>query len=126
LERRLAGVMNVTGPEEPLSFGELLDACREVTGSDATITWADPTFLLETGVEPWSELPLWLPGDENAGFHRRRFDRALAAGLELRPIAETVRDTLAWDRERGLPELVAGLSRDREGEVLASWHASAA
>jgi 2'-hydroxyisoflavone reductase len=121
VERRVAGVFNVHGPEEPLTFAQLLETCRDVAGSDAEIAWASPEFLLEHGVEPWSDLPLWLPGEENAGLMRRSMRRAVEAGLELRPVADTVRDTLAWDRERGAPELQAGLSRDREAEVLAAW-----
>jgi 2'-hydroxyisoflavone reductase len=124
VERRLTGVFNVHGPEHPLTFAELLDACRSVSGSDAEITWADPSFLLEQKVEPWSDLPLWLPGEENAGFMQRSSRKAIDAGLELRPVAETVRDTLAWDRDRDAPsELQAGLTREREAEVLAAWHA---
>jgi 2'-hydroxyisoflavone reductase len=124
VERRLVGVFNVTGPERPLSFGEMVETALEVTGSDARFTWADPEFLLEQQVEPWSDLPLWLPGEENAGFARRVSQRAIDAGLEFRPIADTVRDTLAWDGERGRPELKAGLSPDREAEVIAAWHAA--
>ncbi|MFL5798168.1 MAG: NAD-dependent epimerase/dehydratase family protein [Actinomycetota bacterium] len=122
VERRLAGVFNVTGPERPLTFGQMLDTALEGTGSDARFTWAAPEFLLERQVEPWSDLPLWLPGEKNAGFARRVSRRALDAGLEFRPLADTVRDTLAWDSERGRPELKAGLSRDRERELLTAWH----
>jgi nucleoside-diphosphate-sugar epimerase len=123
VERRLTGVYNVHGPGEPLTFEELLQTCREVTGSDAELVWAHPGFLLEQDVEPWSDLPLWLPGEENAGFMQRSSRKAIDAGLELRPVADTVRDTLAWDAERGSPELQTGLSRDREAEVLAAWRA---
>jgi 2'-hydroxyisoflavone reductase len=56
-----------------------------------------------------------------------RIDRALAAGLRFRPLDETVRDTLAWNETR--PEerrtsLRAGMSAEREAEVLAAWRAS--
>jgi 2'-hydroxyisoflavone reductase len=121
VERRLTGVFNVHGPEEPLTFEGLLATCREVAGSDAELVWAEPEFLLEQGVEPWSDLPLWLPGAENAGFARRSSRKVFDAGLEPRPVADTIRDTLAWDAERGAPELQAGLSRAREAEVLAAW-----
>ena len=56
--------------------------------------------MLDAGVEPWTELPLWLPGDEYAGMARADIARALAAGLAFRPLEETVVDTLAWDRTR--------------------------
>jgi hypothetical protein len=38
-------------------------------------------------------------------------------------LAETVADTLAWDQERGQPDLHAGLSKEKERELLATWHA---
>jgi len=123
VERRLTGVFNVHGPERPLTLAELLDTCREVAGSDAEIVWADPQFLVDQGVEPWMQLPLWIPGEETAGFMQRSSKEAIAAGLELRPVADTVRDTLAWDAERGRPDLQAGLPREREAEVLAAWRA---
>jgi 2'-hydroxyisoflavone reductase len=121
IERRLAGVYNVHGPEQPLTFEGLLRICRQVTGSDAEFTWAEPEFLLEQKVEPWSDLPLWLPGEETAGFMQRSMQKALGQGLVLRPAADTVRDTLAWDAERGTPDLVGGLTREREAQVLAAW-----
>jgi 2'-hydroxyisoflavone reductase len=121
VERRLTGVFNVHGPERPLTFEGLLATCRDVSGSDAEVVWADPGFLLEQKVEPWSDLPLWLPGEENAGFMQRSSRKAIDAGLELRPVADTVRNTLAWDRERGATDLQAGLPPEREAEVLAAW-----
>jgi 2'-hydroxyisoflavone reductase len=125
IERRVAGVFNVHGPEEPLTFGGLLEICRDATGSDAEFVWAEPEFLLGEGVEPWSDLPLWLPGEENTGFAQRSMRRAIDAGLELRPVADTARDTLAWDGERGAPDLITGLTRKRESELLAAWRSRA-
>ncbi len=121
IERQLTGVFNVHGPAEPMTFAELLDICRNSGGSNASITWADPEFIVGQGVEPWSELPLWIPGEEMAGFMQRTMRKALDAGLTLRPVADTVRDTLAWDADRGRPDLQAGLPREREAEVLAAW-----
>jgi 2'-hydroxyisoflavone reductase len=124
VERRLTGVMNVHGPAHGMTLEEVLGTCRDVAGSDAAFTWVEPQFLLDNGVEPWSDLPLWLPGEENAGFQQRVAHRAIDAGLEFRPIADTVRDTLAWDRERGLPDLTTGLTRERERELLVAWRAA--
>ena len=54
--------------------------------------------ILAADVQPWTELPLWLPGSEHAGMARADISRALAAGLTFRPLEETIADTLAWDR----------------------------
>lgn len=125
-ERGVTGTFNATGPATRTSMRELLEACREGTGSDATFTCVDETFLEAEKVGPWMELPLWLP-ESNAdtrGMLAVSIDRALAAGLTFRPLAETARDTLAWHRTR--PEgtkLKAGLARERERELLAKWRA---
>jgi 2'-hydroxyisoflavone reductase len=126
-ESRRAGVFNVSGPERPLTMGHLLDAIRKVTGSVARFTWVDEHFLLENGVAPWTELPLWLP-EESGGMLSVSLARAVEAGLDFRPLEETIRDTLAWMRPgwstgtlaSGIP-LRAGLSRERETTLLKDW-----
>jgi 2'-hydroxyisoflavone reductase len=124
-ESRLAGAYNATGPARPLTLGELLEACREESRSDARFTWVDERSLLRAGVGRRLELPLWLPGAPGAAAADCR--RALAAGLAFRPLAETVRDTRAWDAARP-PEAErrAGLSREREAELLRALRAAAA
>ncbi|HOX25498.1 MAG TPA: twin-arginine translocation signal domain-containing protein [Candidatus Krumholzibacteria bacterium] len=129
-ERNICGVFNATSPPEELTIGEMLDACRAVSGSDAAFTWVDKAFLAEHEVAAWSDLPVWVPLDgEDAGHPFVRVDRAIAAGLRFRPIRETVRGTLEWwatlsaeDQEKfGLAR--AGLRPEREAELLAAWHA---
>ena len=93
-----AGVFNATGPAEPLTLAELLDRVRIATGSDARVVWIDGQTVLDADVQPWTELPLWLPGDDYAGMARASTRRAREAGLTFRPLDETVVDTLAWDR----------------------------
>jgi 2'-hydroxyisoflavone reductase len=92
------GVFNATGPAEPLTFADFLERARTAIGSDANIVWVHGQKVLDADVQPWSELPLWLPGDEYAGMARADAQRARAAGLTFRPLEETVVDTLAWDR----------------------------
>jgi nucleoside-diphosphate-sugar epimerase len=115
------GVVNATGPVRTL--GDVIEACRRVSGTGARTVAADGTWLVEQGVEPWmgpESLPLWLPLPEYAGHPTRDRRRAEAAGLTTRPIEETVRDALRWERELGLDrERRAGLSPRRERELLA-------
>jgi 2'-hydroxyisoflavone reductase len=112
------GIFNATGPAEPLGFAALLDRARAAIGSDAEVKWVDEQRVLGAGVEPWSELPLWLPGTDHAGMACADIAKALAAGLTFRPIEETVVDTLAWDRtvEGDRPTL----AYEREQEILAA------
>jgi len=59
--------------------------------------------LLDFHVTPWVGLPLWIPAAEadSAGFQLVSTDRAQAAGLRTRPLADTVRDTAEWLLARG-------------------------
>ena len=116
------GVFHATGPAEPLSMGAFLDACARTTEADASWTWVPAEFLAEQGLSPWWSLPLWVPPTgPTAGFCRLDISRALARGLRLRPLRETVQDTLEWYEAVGAPELRFGLSREREREVLDAW-----
>lgn len=120
-EARRAGVYNVTGPAEPVTLGELFSTCKAESGSDATFTWASEDFLLAQGVQPWVELPVWVP-EKEAGVMRVSIARALAAGLTFRPLAETVRATLDWDAARPPHDWRAGIKPEREREVLQALH----
>jgi len=124
-EERIAGAFNAVRPAEP--FGELLEVCREVSGSDARFVWMDESFLLDREVGQWMELPLWLAGEE-APFLQADVSRAVAVGLRFRPVDETVADTLAWARETGAPLVAetdrlgaAGMRPEREAELVGAW-----
>ena len=125
-EQRATGVFNATGPAQPLTIGAMLEAIRAALKSQARFTWVPADFLQAQQVAPWSDLPAWLPGEgEAAGMLRADIRRALQAGLTFRPLAETVKDTLAWfdalpAGRRAAPR--AGLPAERERQVLAAWN----
>ena len=122
VESDRGGTFNAVTEPGTITMRTLLETCRDVAHSDAEFIPADDSVLLEAGVEPWMGLPLWMPSDDEefGSVMTVRSDRAIAAGLNFRPLAETVRDTLEWDRTRGEVELKAGLSPEKEAEVLAS------
>ena len=99
--RRETGVFNAVGPAQPLTMAGLLRACDP----DAQLVWVGDEPLLEAGVQPFDGLPLWIPQSftDVAGFMQVDGSRALAAGLRLRPLADTARDALASLREHGDP-----------------------
>jgi 2'-hydroxyisoflavone reductase len=120
-EENVTGVFNCSGATSTL--GELFAACQDVAQSGATVTWVDETFLKEQEVGVWIELPLWIPQDDAVGMFAMNNDKAFAHGLVCRPIADTVRATLEWDRTRASDaERKAGLSPDKEKAVLKAWH----
>ena len=91
--------------------------------------WVSPSAIEAAGIEPWTELPIWLPpGHEYESLHGADVERAHAAGLRCRPVQETVADTWRWlrslpgppPRRAGLP--APGLSPESERAALAAAH----
>jgi nucleoside-diphosphate-sugar epimerase len=96
------GPFNVVSESGHTTMGELLDIATEVTGGRAQLRWTDPDTIAAAGIEPWTELPIWLPpGALHDFLHGGDVSRTLAAGLRCRPVRETVADT--WDWLRKLP-----------------------
>ncbi|QOV38814.1 SDR family oxidoreductase [Streptomyces ferrugineus] len=128
VERELSGPYNLISPRGHTTMGELLDACVAVTGSGAELCWTGPEVILDAGIEPWTQLPVWVPpGSEgHAALHGADVSRAVAAGLRCRPVAETVADTWQWLRDMGgtaprRPDRPAvGLAPEAEAKVLAA------
>jgi 2'-hydroxyisoflavone reductase len=104
-EQRVPGAFNGTAPADRTTVREVLEAAIAATGSDAELVWLPDERLQAAGVEPWTELPLWSPADEWPGTWAVGTERAQAAGLRCRPIAETVADVWEWLRAGGESEL---------------------
>ena len=130
-QARTGGTVNATGPRGNATMGSWLGDCVTSTGSGATLTWVADDLLLEHDVEPWTELPLWMPPGQGAD-HVWDSDTAEAQrlGLRTRPVSDTVRDTWAWLQEAGdVPEQPPrrylgshGIDPGKEARVLAEHH----
>lgn len=123
-EARRTGTFNATGPGFKLTMERVLETCRGTSGSDGRFVWVDEQFMLDAGLGPWIEVPLWTPreDDVNRYFMEMSIKKALAAGLGFRPLSETVHDTLEWDLSRPAgTERRAGLAREKERAVLDAW-----
>ncbi|MFD7745842.1 NAD-dependent epimerase/dehydratase family protein [Streptomyces sp. NPDC059698] len=123
--RGLHGAYNTVSRPGHATMGELLAACVAATGSDAELRWTDADTLLAAGIEPWSDLPIWLPpGELYDTLHRGGHTKAYAAGLRCRPVEETVADTWSWLRSLGgtaprRPDRPpVGLDPEREAKLL--------
>jgi 2'-hydroxyisoflavone reductase len=124
IEKKSEGVFNVTGPKKPATMGSLLVSSREASLSDASFVWVEEPFLLNEGVTPWVDLPLWIPAsDPNfAGFYNINNNKALKAGLTFRPLSQTVTDTLTWLKTRSESrKLKVGMDIARETELLIKY-----
>ena len=123
VENRETGIYNATAPAKPLGIGKMLDEIKNALNSNATFTRVSADFLGRQKVETWSDMPVWT--GEESGMARTNISRSLSKELTFRPLAETARDALGWfksqpqDRQS---KMKAGLTREREAEVLAAWH----
>jgi nucleoside-diphosphate-sugar epimerase len=93
-----AGTFNMVNRRGHTTMEGLLEACRRVAGAPGTrLVWQTPEEIAAAGLEPWEDLPLWIPpGHEYEGLLGMDVERAHAAGLRCRPAEETVADTWAW------------------------------
>ncbi len=113
LEDGATDAFNADGP--PVTLRELLDTCIRVAGSDTNVVWI-PADVVE-GRRLAELFPIWEAGASGAAVMDTT--RARSAGLRTRPLEETIADTLAWDRDRGLPPLGAGPSPELEAALAA-------
>ena len=149
VERGTVGRFNAVGPEQPARWGDVLAACV-AAAPGARLEWVPAAWLDDNGMGGEDAFPIWVaPVGKYAGFHRWKTDRSTGAGLEFRPMADTVKGLLEWfpkevarrtkvkgeleeqARAKGLPPppipdptvLRAGPKPEREQELLAAWHA---
>ncbi|QKZ22037.1 NAD-dependent epimerase/dehydratase family protein [Streptomyces chartreusis] len=128
VEQELSGPYNLTSPQGHATMGELLDACVATVGGSAELHWTDPEVILDAGIEPWTQLPAWVPpgSDMHDALHSADVSRAVATGLRCRPVTETVADTWAWlggiggTVPMGAARAVKGLDPEVEAKVLAA------
>jgi len=120
-EEKISGVFNSTGPLEALSLNTFVNKCKEFSGSDAEFIYMDEKFLLDEGVIPYQDLTLWLPED-SFGMNNVDISKAKNAGLKIRPLEKTLKDTAEYDLTRGPDfKLRTGLSDEKEKELLEKW-----
>ncbi len=125
-ENGTTGTFNACGPDYTLTTDAMVHGCHAVTGGPVRFTHVTPEFIEKNG----AGLPIWVPreGTPYSGYGAVSNAKAIAAGLTFRPLATTVADLLAW--YRSLPaerqaETRAGLTREKEAELLKAWKAQA-
>ena len=127
VEQELSGPYNLMSPQGHATMGGFLEACVRATGSDAELRWTAPETVLDAGIEPWVQLPVWVPPgtDMHDAMHAADVSRAVSTGLSCRPVEETVADTWTWLKSIGgtaphrSDRAVKGLDPEVEAKVLA-------
>ena len=127
IEADRGGTFNVAGPREPRTIGGFLEEARQVLRPDASLVWVDDYDFLAAH-EITDQIPWVMLRGNDLCHTSARIDRALAAGLAHRPLAQTLRDTLAWWREvpaerRAAPGFT--ITPEKEARALADWRARA-
>jgi 2'-hydroxyisoflavone reductase len=121
IEQGTTGPMNAVGFDGRISTAEFLHTGKGALNHGCTFTWVDDAFLEQNGVSAWGEMGCWTPSAKNG---RASNQKAIAAGARFRPIADTIRDTAAWVKDgRGDRKWQAGMTAERERELLAKWRA---
>lgn len=120
--QRVRGTFNAASP--PSTFEGFLKAIARAVATSPDVVKIDPAELAAEGVRPWLDLPVWLsPTDaDRFGMLQVSTARATSAGLSIRPMEDTVRDTVDWALQRAAalgPDLRAGLTPEREAALLA-------
>jgi len=121
VENRHYGVFNAVGPKTGPQFKDWLATMQRAVGGNATFTWVDTDWLLEKGVRPYADIPVWQPArGRTRGFAQFDLTPEIERGLTFRPLEVTARETLAW--WKSLPAerqvLKAGMKPEREAELL--------
>ncbi|MEM9772684.1 MAG: NAD-dependent epimerase/dehydratase family protein [Cyanobacteria bacterium P01_D01_bin.73] len=121
-------VFNVGQPEKELTLGDVWRSCLALVDEPAMLVPMDELFLLESGVQPWLDVPLWVPSFDKTmrGFTRMDTRKAERYGLVLRPISDTLKDIFEWDQRRteasdSSEQLRSGIGGDRQTNLLKSW-----
>lgn len=120
-ENGKSGDYNATGPEKTLTIRELLEECCNICNMDTELVWVDEKFIEENEIQPWSELPVWVP-DSNPdynGFSKVSINKAIQQGLTYTKLSETILSTLDYINK--FPrnyDLKAGLKSDHEATLL--------
>lgn len=125
VEQGVTGIFNATGPARRLPTESFLHQVRDALGATAEFVKVPTAFLREQNVAFGGDLPIWLPAEgETLGFAQVDIGKALAHGLQFRPLEHTVTALMGW--YRALPEERqnaprAGMTREREAELIAAW-----
>lgn len=127
LENGTMGDFNATGPDSAQTMADVVEACLAVSGRVANPIYVAERFLLENEVQPWSELPFWIPDSmqDAAGMFQFNVQKAIDAGLTYRPLIITVRDALLYEKEREeerrFENWTTTLNPEKEAELLEKW-----
>ena len=120
-EEKKSGLYNATGPDYKLTLEEFIKKCQSVSEKKSEIVWVSEKFLMDENVAPWTELPMWVP-ESDQGVNNVNISKAIKDGLKFRPLEETLKDTIKFDKARKADYVLrSGLKPEREEELIKKW-----
>jgi 2'-hydroxyisoflavone reductase len=129
-QQRTTGYFNAVSPPRAFTMGDVIKASLRASPAAGTkATWVPEDFLATQWKVEELDFPPWSPmSGETAGASLTSTARAQKAGLKVRPMQQTIEDTLAWFHT--LPperqaKLRAGIDPQKEADVLNAWHGKA-
>lgn len=120
LENKIRGTLNVTGPNQSLSMETFLQTCAAAVGKECRFHWVADEKLRAAGIQPWMGLPLWLAqaDSDTIGFMQIDCSKAIEHGLKIRPLSDTILDTITWKNSQTERTIKTGLSVEQESALL--------
>jgi 2'-hydroxyisoflavone reductase len=125
VEQKRSGIYNVAGPRNTLTARDFYGEAAKALKVTVNFIYVDDyDFLVAHKIDeaiPWALLK-----GNDFGMMSIRNSKAIAAGLTFRPLATTVRDTLAWwqtvpEARRAAPRFT--ITAEQEAQALADWRA---
>ena len=120
-----SGPYNAVGAKDPYRARPMLEGLRDGLESSSQLTWIDWDWIREQTDEAPNYGPWY--GQGPLPFMQVNNDRAIAAGLNFRPILDTAKDLVANLKNAPISSLGrGGFSPETEAELLQNWHAAQA
>jgi 2'-hydroxyisoflavone reductase len=138
IENGTSGTFNATGPATRQTLAEFVERLLPLARAPVTYTWIeDYAWLREYPMRKPSEgddsgltysIPWVMAEGDDLGHMQISVRKALAAGLNFRPLLTTARDTLAWRESSAIPDALRKQARyvitpEQEQALLAAWKA---
>jgi len=122
-EDERTGTYNVVGPRTPMTSRQFYEAARAAINPSVKYVYIEDYEFLDTH-KIASSVPWVMLKDKDYGHQSIKNDKVIAAGLKFRPVADTLKDTLAWwpsvpEARRNAPRFA--ISAETEAKALAAW-----
>ena len=117
LEDGRSGAFHAASPAPAFTWREQIETIADTVAPEGTtLAWVGAEDVALAGIDPGA-FPLWGADDPDVWIMAVDPSRAFETGLAPRPLAETVRDTLAWTRTVPMPE-GTGVTEEQERQLL--------